>query len=52
MNIKKRRLYDITNVLVGIGFIKTNNKRNEIEIMPEFFQQKIKEIEIKKLILL
>ena len=51
MNTKKRRIYDITNVLEGIGFIKKNSKRNEIEIMPEFFQQivkQIEELEIKK----
>ena len=35
INIKKRRLYDVTNVLEGIGFLK-KCKRNIMEINQEF----------------
>ena len=36
MNIKKRRLYDLTNVLEGIGYLK-KYKRNIMTISIEFF---------------
>ena len=48
MNLK-RRLYDITNVLEGVGLLKKNNKRNEIELMPDFIEIiKKQEDKIKK----
>ena len=37
MNLK-RRLYDITNVLEGVGLLKKNDKRNEVELMPDFIE--------------
>ena len=38
MNIKKRRLYDLTNVLEGIGYLK-KYKRNIMKISIEFFNK-------------
>ena len=38
INVKKRRLYDVTNVLEGIGFLK-KCKRNIMEINQEFANQ-------------
>ena len=38
LNVKKRRLYDLTNVLEGIGYLK-KYKRNIMEITPEFLRQ-------------
>ena len=38
LNIKKRRLYDLTNILEGIGYLK-KYKRNIMEITPEFLRQ-------------
>ena len=38
INVKKRRLYDVTNVLEGIGFLK-KYKRNIMEIKQEFANQ-------------
>ena len=38
INVKKRRLYDVTNVLEGIGFLK-KCKRNIMEINHEFANQ-------------
>ena len=50
LNIKKRRLYDLTNVLEGIGYLK-KYKRNIMEITPEFFRQilSLKAMQIIKL---
>ena len=36
INLKKRRIYDITNVLEGIGLIQKVTK-NQIRLKPEFF---------------
>ena len=38
LNIKKRRLYDLTNVLEGIGYLK-KHKRNIMKISIEFFDR-------------
>jgi len=38
LNIKKRRLYDLTNVLEGIGYLK-KYKKNIMEINPDFLRQ-------------
>ena len=38
LNIKKRRLYDLTNVLEGIGYLK-RHKRNIMKISIEFFDR-------------
>ena len=38
INVKKRRLYDVTNVLEGIDFLK-KCKRNIMEINREFANQ-------------
>ena len=38
LNIKKRRLYDLTNVLEGIGYLK-KYKKNIMEITPDFLRQ-------------
>ena len=50
LNIKKRRLYDLTNVLEGIGYLK-KYKRNSMKLNKDFIIQilnfKIKEIDKK-----
>ena len=38
LNIKRRRLYDLTNVLEGIGYLK-KYKKNIMEINPDFLRQ-------------
>ena len=38
LNIKKRRLYDLTNVLEGIGYLK-KHRRNIMKISIEFFDR-------------
>ena len=38
LNIKKRRLYDLTNVLEGIGYLK-KHKRNLMKISIDFFDR-------------
>lgn len=38
MNVPKRRVYDITNVLEGINFIKKSKIRNEMDVLPIFIQ--------------
>ena len=38
LHIKKRRLYDLTNVLEGIGYLK-KYKKNIMEITPDFLRQ-------------
>ena len=38
LNIAKRRLYDLTNVLEGIGYLK-KYRRNIMKITPEFINQ-------------
>ena len=45
LKVKKRRIYDITNVLEGIGYIKKEAKNKIIWLKPELFDNFVKKKE-------